>query len=185
MGLVDAGVEDADLDARARVRDSPDRRPSGGRVDHADGTVHGGRVGEAGLDQRDPGARFKRVQARAVELHRDAIQHRVVLADHLRKQTGGLEPLSEVVARVGERCLVLAVGPRREVELAVLVPRGVGPVGERRLGEDHQRIAVGDAGSLRESVRVVDEGARAKRGREDCAQQTAEEASIHGYLRIG
>src|SRR2546427_12146869 len=30
MGLVDAGVEDADLDARARVRDSSDRSPSGG-----------------------------------------------------------------------------------------------------------------------------------------------------------
>src|SRR5206468_5871214 len=34
MGLVDAGVEYADFDARARVRDSPDRSPSGGRVDH-------------------------------------------------------------------------------------------------------------------------------------------------------
>src|SRR5207249_10385286 len=34
MGLVDAGVEDADLDARARVRDSSDRRPSSGRVDY-------------------------------------------------------------------------------------------------------------------------------------------------------
>src|SRR5439155_7699634 len=67
MGLVDAGVEDADLDARARVRDSSDPRPSGGCVDYADGTVHGGRVGQAGLDQRNPGTRFKRIQARAVE----------------------------------------------------------------------------------------------------------------------
>src|SRR5258708_18211057 len=95
-----------------------------------------------------------------------------------------MAPERDVLAGGGAGVWFLSFPPRREVELAVLVSRGVGPVGKRRLGEDHEPVAVGDAGGLRGSVRVVDEGACAERGGEDCAQQTAKEATIHSYLPV-
>jgi hypothetical protein len=103
----------------------------------------------AGLDGGDAGARAQRIEARSVQLDAEAVEHGVVLSQHLGGRVGRLQPLLEIVPRVRERRLIPAVRAVVEVDLAVLGAGDARPVGEGRIGEDHDRVAVGDPGGGR------------------------------------
>ena len=86
--LIDARVNDSDLDAGAGVRDAADGRPGGRRVDEIERAVHHRGVEKARLDDGHARTGAQRVERGAVEAHRQAVQHGVVLAQHLCGRAG-------------------------------------------------------------------------------------------------